>query len=179
MFDFCTSITPDIMVTVDGITDTECIQMYKVVIKTVLKHKFAVRIIFGGILMKGNHGDNRLRVSIMLKSVMIGYIFSLICFLILALLITFTSLSENVVPLITQIIIITGLVITGATAAMKSRYRGWLYGIITGVLYMVVFLLISWIAVDGFTFDKYAAAKILLGIVVGAIGGMIGINLIK
>jgi len=129
--------------------------------------------------MKDNRSDNRLRVSIMLKSVMIGYIFSLICFLILALLITFTSLSENVVPLITQIIIIIGLVITGAAAARKARTRGWLYGIITGLLYIVTLLIISWIAIDGFAFDKFAFAKILLGIVVGAIGGMIGINLIK
>jgi putative membrane protein (TIGR04086 family) len=110
---------------------------------------------------------------------MVGYIFSLICFLILALLITFTSLSEMVVPIITQIIIIIGLAITGAYAAMKSGYRGWLYGIITGILYIVILIIISWIAIEGFSFDKYVFAKIILGVVVGAIGGMIGINLAR
>lgn len=129
--------------------------------------------------MKDNHGDRKLRVSIMLRSIMIGYIFSLICFLILAVLITFTNLSENIVPLITQIIIITGLVITGASAALRAGNRGWLYGVITGLGYIVILLLISSIAIDGFTLDRYAAAKIVLGVVVGAIGGMIGINLSK
>jgi putative membrane protein (TIGR04086 family) len=144
-----------------------------------LEHKFAIRIHFGGICMKDGRKDNRLRISIILKSVMIGYIFSLICFIILALLVTFTSLSDSIAPSITQVVIIMGLAITGANAAMKSKAKGWLYGIITGVVYIVILLLISWVAIDGFTFDKYALAKVGLGVVVGAIGGMIGINMTR
>ncbi|MBA1336771.1 MAG: hypothetical protein HPY66_3207 [Firmicutes bacterium] len=129
--------------------------------------------------MKDSRGDNRLRVSIMLKSVMVGYIFSLASFLILALLVTFTSLSENVVPTITQVVVIIGIAITGAYSAMKSGSKGWLYGIISGILYIIVLIAISWIAIDGFAFDKYVLAKLALGIVAGAIGGMIGINLVR
>jgi putative membrane protein (TIGR04086 family) len=129
--------------------------------------------------MKDGRKDSRLRISIILKSVMIGYIFSLICFIILALLVTFTSLSDNVAPNVTQVVIILGLAISGASAAMKSKSRGWLYGIVSGVIYIVILLLISWVAIDGFSFDKYALIKLGLGIVVGAIGGMIGINVAR
>ena len=129
--------------------------------------------------MKDNRGDRRIRMSIILKSVSIGYGFSLICFLLLAAIVTFTKLSEAVVPMVTQGIVIIGLTISGVTAAMKSRTRGWLYGIICGRLFIGVRNIASWIAVDGFTFDKYVTSRIILGIAVGAIGGMIGINLIR
>jgi putative membrane protein (TIGR04086 family) len=129
--------------------------------------------------MKNNRADNRLRMSIILKSVGIGYGFSLICFLILALLVTFTRLSEGIVPMVTQAIIIMGLTISGAGAAMRAKSRGWLYGIICGILFIGIVVIVSWIAVDGFTFDKYVLSKVLLGVAVGAIGGMIGINLIR
>lgn len=129
--------------------------------------------------MKDNRGDNRLRMSIILKSVGIGYGFSLICFLILAVIVTYTRLSETIVPTITQGIIIIGLTISGAGAAIKAKSKGWLYGIICGVLFIAVIVIVSWIAVDGFSFDKYVISKIVLGILVGAIGGMIGINLAR
>ena len=129
--------------------------------------------------MKDNRGDRRIRMSIILKSVSIGYGFSLICFLLLAAIVTFTKLSEAVVPMVTQGIVIIGLTISGVTAAMKSRTRGWLYGIICGILFIGVIIIASWIAVDGFTFDKYVTSRIILGIAVGAIGGMIGINLFR
>jgi len=129
--------------------------------------------------MKDNRGDNRLRMSIILKSVGIGYGFSLICFLLLAVLVTYTRLSEAIVPTVTQGIIIIGLAISGAGAAVRSRARGWLYGIICGVLFIGVILIVSWIAVEGFTFDRYIFSKVVLGILVGAIGGMIGINLTR
>ena len=129
--------------------------------------------------MKDNRVDDRLRMSIILKSVGIGYGFSLICFLLLAVLVTFTRLSEGIVPMVTQGIIIVGLTVSGAGAAMRAKSRGWLYGIICGILFIGIIVLVSWIAVDGFTFDKYILSKVLLGIVVGAIGGMIGINLIR
>jgi putative membrane protein (TIGR04086 family) len=129
--------------------------------------------------MKDNRGDNRLRMSIILKSVSIGYGFSLICFLLLAVLVTYTRLSEGIVPTVTQGIIIIGLTISGASAAIKSKTRGWLYGVICGILFIGVIVIVSWIAVEGFTFDKYLLSKIVLGIMVGAIGGMIGINLTR
>ena len=129
--------------------------------------------------MKDNRADNRLRMSIILKSVGIGYGFSLICFLILALLVTYTRLSEGIVPMVTQVIIIAGLTISGAGAAMRAKSRGWLYGVICGILFIGIVVIVSWVAVDGFTFDKYVLSKVLLGVAVGAIGGMIGINLIR
>jgi len=118
-------------------------------------------------------------MSIILKSVGIGYGFSLICFLILALLVTYTRLSEGIVPMVTQGIIIMGLTISGAGAAMRAKSKGWLYGIICGIIFIGIVVIVSWIAVDGFTFDKYVLSKVLLGVAVGAIGGMIGINLIR
>ncbi|MFA7215929.1 MAG: TIGR04086 family membrane protein, partial [Bacillota bacterium] len=121
--------------------------------------------------MKDNRGDDRLRMSIILKSVSIGYGFSLLCFLILAAVVTFTRLSEAVVPMATQGIVIIGLTLSGITAAMKAKSRGWLYGIICGILFIGVIIIVSWIAVDGFTFDKYVISRTILGIAVGAIGG--------
>lgn len=129
--------------------------------------------------MKGNQGANKLRMSVVLKSVSIGYGFSLICFLLLAAIVTFTKLSEAVVPTVTQGIVILGLALSGAIAAMKAKSRGWLYGIICGILFIGVMVIVSWVAVKGFTFDKYVFSRIILGIAVGAIGGMIGINLVK
>jgi putative membrane protein (TIGR04086 family) len=99
--------------------------------------------------------------------------------LLLAVLVTYTRLSEAIVPTVTQGIIIIGLAISGAGAAVRSRSRGWLYGIICGVLFIGVILIVSWIAVEGFTFNRYIFSKVVLGILVGVIGGMIGINLAR
>lgn len=129
--------------------------------------------------MKDNRRDNKLRMSIILKSVSIGYGFSLLCFLLLAAVVTFTKLSEAVVPMVTQGIVVIGLTISGAVAAMRAKSRGWLYGILCGMLFIGIMLIVSSIAVQDFTFDKYVFSRVILGVAVGTIGGMIGINLIR
>ncbi len=129
--------------------------------------------------MRDSRGGNKLRMSVILRSVSIGYGFSLICFLLLAAIVTFTKLSEAVVPMVTQGIVIIGLTISGATAAMRAKSKGWLYGIFCGILFVAVMLIVSSIAVENFTFNKYVASRVVLGIAVGTIGGMIGINLVR
>ncbi|MFZ5966041.1 MAG: TIGR04086 family membrane protein [Bacillota bacterium] len=116
-------------------------------------------------------------IWIYLKGVVSAYIFSLIVFIIMALLITYTSMSETIIPLMTTIVMIISVSVSGMYSGMKIKRKGWLNGGIAGLIYIIWMIFMSWVFIEGFSFDKYALFKILIGAAGGGIGGMIGVNL--
>lgn len=78
----------------------------------------------------------------------------------------------------TYIVHAIALLIAGFTAGKRSSNRGWYNGGITGSLYMLIVLLIGFLAMNvSLSWDKWIL--ILLAFVVSAIGGIIGVNMKK
>lgn len=109
--------------------------------------------------------------------VLVGYIITLVFFIIYALILTFTSLSELTLPTLTMLVTIIGIVISGALSARHTTNRGWLNGGLAGLLYVTIMLILGVFFIKDLGSTSSWTIKYLWGVALGALGGMIGINL--
>jgi putative membrane protein (TIGR04086 family) len=122
--------------------------------------------------------DNRiLNIPGIIIGLLVSYIITLAFFIVYALILTYTPLSELTLPTLTMLITIIGIVLAGAIAARHTRSKGWLNGGLGGLLYVLIMLFLGTYFLKEVGLTSDIALKLLWGIILGAIGGMIGINL--
>ena len=113
-----------------------------------------------------------------IKGVGISFAFTLICLTIFSALLTYTSLSENLIQPV--VISVTGISILAGSffATRKVGKNGILKGITVGLIYILLIYFISSIVNNGnFSLNLGSIIMILAGIICGAIGGIIGVNI--
>lgn len=128
-------------------------------------------------ISEGNHTQKKFSISYILKGLVLAFLFSLVCFLILSIVLSLTSIPENIIKPSSYIVMIVSIVIAGIYVAMKVDKNGWLYGSITGLLYIIILTIISMIVIGGFSLNQILISRVLIGIIAGAIGGILGINI--
>ncbi|MDF2839730.1 MAG: family rane protein [Clostridia bacterium] len=114
---------------------------------------------------------------VMLKSLLVCLIISFVMILLYALILSFTSISDATMSKVTQTILIISIAIASAYGGKKTRHRGWLFGAILGLIFTILLVPFGMALGQVFTMDIYLIAKLLVAAVVGAIGGIIGVNL--
>lgn len=113
-----------------------------------------------------------------LKGVGISFAFTLISLTIFSALLTYTSLSESLIQPV--VISVTGISILAGSffATRKVGKNGIIKGIAVGLIYILLIYLISSIVNGGnFALTMGSVIMILIGILCGAIGGIIGVNI--
>lgn len=121
--------------------------------------------------------ENENKLMIIIKSVFLALIISLICIIIYAVVLSITPVTDDTMSIITQVITMISIVAASVYCSKKTKNKGWLYGIIIGIVFILVIIPISMIWGQMPTFDKYFIAKLLMASLVGLIGGIIGVNL--
>ncbi|QIB26542.1 TIGR04086 family membrane protein [Caloranaerobacter azorensis] len=111
------------------------------------------------------------------KGVLISIAISIICIIVLAVILTYTSLSENVVPILNSIIMIVSIALGAIYTSVKIKKKGWLNGAIIGLLYFILLILVSYIFIRSYKINSHVIIKGIVAIITGAVGGMIGVNL--
>ena len=111
-----------------------------------------------------------------LRGTVIGYIFLIICFAILAVIYTYTSFPAGMLGPFTQAITALSIIICGILSARNISGFGWLHGSMAGLVYSVIRFSAGAMTINGFGFDKNVFSMLLLGLILGAAGGIIGIN---
>ena len=114
-----------------------------------------------------------------LKGNVFGYIFLVICFALLAVVYTYTSFPAGLLAPFTKGITALSIIICAIISARNINGFGWLHGAAAGFVYTVIRLIAAAVSTSGFEFDKTALAMLLFGLLLGAIGGIIGINFKK
>ena len=115
---------------------------------------------------------------IILKGVGISFAFTLISLTIFSALLTYTNLSESLIQPV--VISVTGISILAGSffATKKVGKNGIIKGIAVGLIYILLIYLISSIVNGGnFALTMGSVIMILIGILCGAIGGIIGVNI--
>ena len=113
-----------------------------------------------------------------LKGVGISFSFTLICLTIFSALLTYTNLSESLIQPV--VIAVTGISILAGSffTTRKVGKNGIIKGIGVGIIYILLIYAISSIVNGGnFTLTIGSVIMILIGILCGAIGGIIGVNI--
>ena len=107
-----------------------------------------------------------------LKGLLISIAVSLIGIFIFSILLTYTNISENTIPIVIIAISFISILIGATISTRKIHKNGMMNGGIIGGLYVSLLYLISSIINTGFAFNKYTIIMIIIGI----IGGLIGRN---
>lgn len=114
-----------------------------------------------------------------LKGILISYVITIPMFMLFALLLTNINFPERLTTPAVVITTVVSVLFAGSTATRDAKNKGWLNGGLVGLLYMLVLYLVSSLVLNNFIIDKYVLTMTFIGILTGAIGGIVGINLKK
>ena len=112
-----------------------------------------------------------------IKGVGIAIIFTFTCLTIFSILLTYTNLSENLIQPV--VISITGMSILAGSflVTRKIKKNGIIKGITVGIIYIMLIYLVSSIVNNlNFKLNIESIVMISIGIICGAVGGFIGVN---
>ena len=114
---------------------------------------------------------------IILKGIGIAFIFTLLMLLILAIVLTYTNVSENIMnPVIIGVTAVS--ILLGSTISnIKIKKNGLLNGGIVGGSYIIILYLFSSVLNESFALTTQSIIMIIVGIIFGVLGGIIGVNI--
>jgi len=110
------------------------------------------------------------------RGILLALLFSLVMILVIALLLYSSALPESTAPYLVYAVSIMAILWGSAHAARRIGSRGWLNGGLVGIAYVLVMLGGGLIASLGIAPGWTLVAKLFLGFIFGAAGGMWGVN---
>lgn len=111
------------------------------------------------------------------KGIALAYTVTLGLILIVAIMLTYTSLEEKTIPLLNTIIMVLSITVGAIYLTLKVGRKGWLNGGAIGILYYLILLLLNILFLKEYSINIYTTSKLVISLITGIIGGMIGINL--
>lgn len=114
-----------------------------------------------------------------LKGIMAAYIITIPAFMLFALILSNTDFPQKLISPSVVITTIISVLTAGSVSTKGLKNKGWLNGSIVGLIYMLILYIFSSLVFKNFTIDKYVITMTIIGILTGAIGGIVGINIKK
>lgn len=112
----------------------------------------------------------------MVKSVLFAYFFTTVTFIIYGTLLTYTEMTEKNIQLVVMITTVISVIISGFITARGISSKGLLFGMLSGLLYATITVMVSVCIVPVISFNLKTLLVIVLSIFGGGLGGIIGIN---
>lgn len=113
----------------------------------------------------------------MVKGYVISLIVSLISLFIYAVILVNTNIQENTIKPVIITLTAISILIGSSISSLKIRKNGIINGIIVAIMYVLSLYILSSIAICGFAFNLSSIIMIVVGIIIGALGGIIGVNI--
>ncbi len=113
-----------------------------------------------------NGGGNKF--LLMVKGIAISMILSLLMMLILSMVLSFSSVKENVIMPTVIFISAFSILVSSFLVAKRIESKGIIYGSLLGLIYMLILYLLSSILNFDFSLNTNAVVMITFGIVGGA-----------
>ena len=104
---------------------------------------------------------------------------TMIALLIFAILLTYTNISENYIHLGIIIVTAISILLGGMISTKKIQKKGFLNGMLVGLIYMLILYIVSGITTSGFQFSTSTIIMFVSSVIAGIIGGIIGVNIGK
>lgn len=123
--------------------------------------------------------NESLKISSLLKGLFASIIITVLAFLLLALILANTDFPKRLITPAVVVTTIISVLTAGSISTRGIHNKGWLNGSIVGLIYMIILYLISSLVLNNFAIDKYVITMTAIGILAGAIGGIVGINTSK
>lgn len=113
------------------------------------------------------------------KGIVISYLITIPLFCIFALVLTNTDFPEKLISTVVVITTIISIITAGSASTTGLKSKGWLNGSLVGFIYILILYLLSSLIFESFLIDRYVITMLVIGVLTGAIGGIIGINVKK
>ncbi len=119
------------------------------------------------------------QILCMLKGIVMAYAVTCIIFITYGIVLTYTDVTEEKLPLIALCCTVISAGIAGFDWARCAKARGILWGILAGLAYGVILFVLDGIAGSGFSVVGSKGLMIILAAAGGGVGGILGINMKK
>lgn len=114
----------------------------------------------------------------LLKGLCLAIIITFVMIFVIAMMLRFTGLRETRLPMLNNIVLVFSIVISSIYLVGKVKENGWLYGALLGLLYYSIIVLVNVFFSKVKFFQPISIIKLVIAMIIGAIGGIIGINII-
>lgn len=115
----------------------------------------------------------------MVKALAIAFAITCIVFITYALILTYTSITEQNIPLVSLICTVVSAAVAGFDSAKGAKSRGLIWGMAAGVIYAVLLFAICILSGAEFVLNGGKMTLLLISLAGGGIGGIMGINIHK
>lgn len=120
-----------------------------------------------------DHGN----IVSMVKGIAVAYLVTIPMFVIFAFFLANMDFPEKFAPSAVIITTLVSIIVAGWTSTRKIKSKGWLNGGIIGFMYMGILFLVSSLVYRDYTITRHVIIMLIIGVIIGAIGGILGINL--
>lgn len=127
--------------------------------------------------MENSENSSYKNIINILKGLGVAFISTFVFLLILAIVLTYSNVSENIIN--PTIIIITALsiLIGSSIGNIKIKKNGFMNGGMIGGIYIILLYLFSSIFRMEFSLTMQSIIMVMTGVVFGILGGIIGVNI--
>ena len=119
------------------------------------------------------------QIKALFIGVLVGYAITAIVFLGYSMLITYTTASEQNLPMVVAVTTLLSVIVAGYDAAKGAENRGWLWGMGAGLIYILILIILMMNVLERFSADTHTMTVIILALAGGGMGGILGINMQK
>lgn len=112
----------------------------------------------------------------MLKGMIMAYAVTCIIFITYGILLTYTDVTEEKIPLVALCCTVISAGIAGFDWARCAKARGILWGILSGIVYGAILFVLDGVAGSGFAIMGSKGLMMLLAAAGGGVGGILGVN---
>ena len=121
--------------------------------------------------------ENNKEILQIIKGSILAIVLTAIFMTIYAAILSFTNISENTI--IPVVIVLTGisLLIGSSISTISLKRKGMLNGSLVGLTYMLILYFISSCIQWNFSINLYSVIMVAVGVFMGMVGGIIGVNL--
>ncbi len=121
-------------------------------------------------MVKANDNSNPNTAIKILEGSILSIVASIVLLIILAAILTYTNVSESIIPTVIIIITSISILIGSQITTSKIKKNGILNGIFVGTIYIIMLYLISSIISKNFSFNNYSIIMIATSIAIGGLG---------
>lgn len=112
----------------------------------------------------------------LIRGLAVAFAITCIIFIGFGILLTYTSLSEDALPVVSLVSTALSAAAAGYDWAACMKKRGLFWGMLAGLVYGLLLFLVTGLAGSGFSLELSGVMALIIALAAGGIGGILGIN---
>jgi len=112
----------------------------------------------------------------LMKWILVAYVITIVAFMLFAFILTYTDFPDNYMSTAVMVSVLMSICVSGWMSSKNIKRNGWLNGSLMGFVYILTIYLVRCFVFHDSSIGLKTLGWTLLAMVVGALSGIIGIN---